>query len=79
MLKATLRSIENVEIADYKQVTAFLKAKSLGFKSKKAEVFTEEEMRKFIYEAEDLAWLDVKVGKFCITTCCGFTFILFSF
>lgn len=62
MLKATLRAHEDVEIGGYKQVTSFLKAKSSGFNSIKAEVFHGYEIRKFLEEAEDYTWLDVKVS-----------------
>lgn len=48
------------------QVTAFLKSKSHGYKSKKAEVFTEDGIKNFFDEAEDLAWLDVKVGSISV-------------
>lgn len=63
MLKATLRSFENVDTGAYLQVNAFLKMKSSGFQSKKAAVFAEEGIIKFIDTAEDLAWLDVKVKR----------------
>lgn len=62
MLKATLRAKEDIDIVKYTQVVAFLKRKSSGFKSIKAEVFTEAGVKKFIEEAEDLSWLDVKVS-----------------
>lgn len=63
MLKATLRAHENTDIGTLNQVSAFLKAKSDGYKPIKAEVFTEEGFKKFIDEAENLAWLDVEVSQ----------------
>lgn len=63
MLKATLRAHENADIGNFHQVSAFLKVKSDGYKPIKAEVLTEEGVKKFIDEAEDLAWLDVKVSQ----------------
>jgi hypothetical protein len=62
MLKATLRVHEDLDIGEYFQVKAFLKKKSSGYKSVRAEVFTEEQVRKFIMEADDSRWLDVKVS-----------------
>lgn len=61
MLKSTMRVKDNLDIATYKQLTGFLKTKSAGYKSNKAKIFTEEEMRRFMTSASDEAWLDVKV------------------
>lgn len=61
MLKATLRTHEDVDIGTFKQVSAFLKSKSVGYKSKKARVFTEDQIKTFIDDADNLSWLDVKV------------------
>ncbi|XP_037048476.1 uncharacterized protein LOC119082925 [Bradysia coprophila] len=61
MLKSTLRAYDNVDIGKFCQVTAFLKTKSSGYKVVKAKVFAESYILKFIDEAEDLTWLDVKV------------------
>lgn len=63
MLKSTLKAYENIDIGGYHQVAAFLKNKSIGYKCVKAKVFLEAEIQKFIDEAEDLGWLDVKVSK----------------
>lgn len=65
MLKATLRAHENTDIGTFSCVSAFLKTKSDGYKPVKAEVFNEEGVKKFIDEAEDIAWLDVKVSYIC--------------
>lgn len=62
MLKCTLRAYENVDIGNFHQVTSYLKTKSSGYKCVKAKVFKEAEIQKFIEEADDLAWLDVKVS-----------------
>lgn len=61
MLKATLRTFEDTDIGKFAQVTAFLKAKSNGYKSVKARVFSEENIKTFIDQADDLSWLDIKV------------------
>lgn len=62
MLKATLRAFDDIDIGTYAQVSAFLKVKSSGYKSIKAQVFTENNIKRFIDEADDLPWLDVKVS-----------------
>lgn len=62
MLKSTIRANENIDIGPFFQVTAFLKTKSSGYKCVKAMVFEEGHIRKFINEADDLTWLDVKVS-----------------
>lgn len=69
MLKATLRTFENVDIGSFKQVSAFLKSKGIGYKSKKARVFTEDQIKTFIDDADNLSWLDVKT--ICIFGICG--------
>lgn len=61
MLKATIRVKEDIDIGKYAEVVSFLKAKAAGFKSIKAEVFTEVQLRMFFETAGDLQWLDVKV------------------
>lgn len=57
-----MRANEDLDIGEFHQVKAFLKKKSSGYKSVKATVFTEEQIRKFIIEAADGQWLDVKVS-----------------
>lgn len=66
MLKATIRANEDIDLGKYPNVTAFLKSKSDGFTSKKAHVFTEENVKKFFDDAADLHWLDVKVNEIII-------------
>lgn len=61
MLKATMKVKDNIDIAKYNQISAFLKTKSSGYKPMKAKIFSEAEIKKFIVEAPDNDWLDVKV------------------
>ncbi|XP_037024949.1 uncharacterized protein LOC119066532 [Bradysia coprophila] len=61
MLKSTLRINDNIDISNYSTLINFLRGKNAGYKPVKATVFTEEEMNKFINEAPDEQWLDVKV------------------
>lgn len=62
MLKSTLRINDNLDISSYTTLISFLKEKSAGYKPFKATVFTEEDIEKFINEAPDDRWLDVKVN-----------------
>ncbi|KAG4068834.1 hypothetical protein HA402_004982 [Bradysia odoriphaga] len=61
MLKSALRINDNIDISTYSTLINFLKGKNAGYKPVKATVFTEEEIDKFINEAPDEQWLDVKV------------------
>lgn len=61
MLKATMRTYENVLIDKYKQVSAYLSTRSAGYKKKKAKVFSEDNIKTFIDQADEFSWLDVKV------------------
>lgn len=63
MLKATLRSKDDIDINSYSALRDFVKRKNAGYKPVKAKVFTEEEIAKFLHEASDEHWLDVKVSK----------------
>ncbi|XP_024889909.1 uncharacterized protein LOC112466187 [Temnothorax curvispinosus] len=62
MLKSTLITKHNVNIHSYSKLTAFLKRKSNGFKSKKSKVFTSNEIRKFLNEVPDDQYLATKVA-----------------
>lgn len=64
MLKATIKINDNVDIGTYHKLSTYLKAKLVGYKPNKAKVFTEVQIEKFIREAPDEAWLDVKVATF---------------
>lgn len=64
MLKATMIINDSVDIASYHMLTKYLKEKSVGHKPKRAKIFTEDEIERFIKEAPDEAWLDVKVYYF---------------
>lgn len=63
MLKATIKSTHNVNISDYSKLIAFLKKKNVGFQSKKANVFTADEVQKFLDEAPDEEYLAIKVNQ----------------
>ncbi len=61
MLKTTLRINDNLDISKFTTLLAFLKKKNAGFKPLKTTLFTEEQIEKFINDAPDDRWLDVKV------------------
>ena len=61
MLKATIQVKENVDIGKFAEINSFLKTKSSGYKSTKADVFSEQQLKKIMEEAADVNWLDVKV------------------
>ncbi|KAG4079588.1 hypothetical protein HA402_011539 [Bradysia odoriphaga] len=60
MLKSTLQIYEDVDIGTYSSLAAFLKQQLKDYNPKRAKVLTETELRRFIEEAPDIAWLDVK-------------------
>ncbi|XP_037024953.1 uncharacterized protein LOC119066533 isoform X3 [Bradysia coprophila] len=60
MLKSTFRSKENVDIGSYSRLLEFLKVKNVGYKPVKAKAFTDDEIERFVNEAPDDRWLDVK-------------------
>lgn len=61
MLKSTMKIKEKIDISRYAQLTALLKQKSVGFKSKKSKVLRSEEINKFLTEAPDAVYLATKV------------------
>lgn len=77
MLKATLRINDDINIGTYNKLLDFLKDKNAGYQPVRAKVFTEEEIEKFINEAPDDRWLDVKVSYHFVTSQDTFHFSLF--
>jgi hypothetical protein len=65
MLKKTLISYENVNIADFSKVSSFLKTKSLGYVPKKSADLNRAEVETFLKEAPNEEFLLVKV-RYCI-------------
>lgn len=61
MLKATFISNHNVNIGEYRRLGAFLKEKNDGYQSTKSNVFTAEEIQKFLLEAPEPEYLGIKV------------------
>lgn len=61
MLKATLRTNDEIDITPWAHLNDYLKRNNVGYKPVKAKIFTEEEIERFMNEAPDEHWLDVKV------------------
>lgn len=62
MLKSTISVKEKTDIGAYPILTAFLKRRSTGFVSKKSNVFSAEEVDKFLTEAPDDEYFATKVN-----------------
>ncbi|KAJ3643905.1 hypothetical protein Zmor_026587 [Zophobas morio] len=60
-LKKMLSVKENIDISRFHQVSAFLKQQSVGHRPKKSNVFTPEEMERFLDNASDDEYLLQKV------------------
>ena len=63
MLKTVLSCQHNVDISKYERLLAFLKKNSVGYASKKSQVFTSEQIQTFLREAPDEIYLPAKVCK----------------
>lgn len=61
ILKKMLSCNYNINIAEYDELLAFIKKKNDGYQSKKSNVFTVDEMKKFLVEAPNEQYLAMKV------------------
>ena len=61
MLKSVLKVKKDLDISKYYKVTAYIKRQNVGFRAKKAKVFTQEDITKFMKEAPDEIYLLIKV------------------
>jgi len=61
MLKTTIKMYNKIDISHYHMLTAYLKKQSTGFTAKKSQVFTPEEINKFLQDAPDEKYLVLKV------------------
>lgn len=62
MLKSTIDATENIDIKNYTKVTALLRNLKKGFQSKKSQVFTANEIQRFLTTASDEEYLEMKVS-----------------
>ena len=61
MVKSTLSLKENIDTSKFHKCIAFLKRKNVGYKPKKSNVLTSEQVTKFMMEAPNNQWLLSKV------------------
>ncbi|KAJ3653491.1 hypothetical protein Zmor_012740 [Zophobas morio] len=62
MLKATLKAKENIDIAKFCAVISYIKNLNVGYRGKKSNVLTREEIKIFLQEADDGEYLFEKVA-----------------
>lgn len=62
-LKSTLKLKHGLDIADYAELTSFLKQKMKGYTPKKSAVLTARQVQYFLINASDSEYLAVKVCK----------------
>lgn len=62
MLKTTMLAKNDINIAEYKKLSAFLKRKSEGFRSKKSKVLSTKDVYSFLKNAPDDKYLLMKVS-----------------
>lgn len=61
MLRCVVQNKHDVNIKNYSNLITWLKRQSTGYKGKKSNVFTSQNIQKFINEAPDEVYLAVKV------------------
>lgn len=64
MLKATLELNDNIDISKFSKVLAMLKRYSDGYKSKKANVLSEDHVQRFLQAASDSNFLVIFLSMF---------------
>lgn len=69
MLKATFRINDDIDIASYSKLIEYVKGRNASYVPAKAKIFSDEEIERFLNNAPDDRWLDVKVV--CIFGVCG--------
>lgn len=62
MLRSELTLKKNIDIAQYTSLHAFLKRQSQGYRAKKSNILTKENVSRFMTEAEDETYLMTKVA-----------------
>lgn len=62
MLKNVIKIKRDIDIGEFYKLTAFLKKQNVGFKPKKAKIFTKEEIFSFMNSAPDEIYLLIKVA-----------------
>lgn len=62
MLRTTISINDNEDISKYLKLHAFLKRKNDGYQQKKSNIFTREEINRFLTDAPDENYLLIKVS-----------------
>ncbi|KAJ3649696.1 hypothetical protein Zmor_021422 [Zophobas morio] len=62
MLEATLKAKENIDIEKFGAVISYIKKLNVGYRGKKSNVLTREEIKTFLQEADDGEYLFEKVA-----------------
>lgn len=63
MLRSCLNVYENLDISKFVRLQAFLKRQSDGYEPKKSKILEQDQINRFIHEADDLNYLAVKVSS----------------
>lgn len=61
MIRTSLKVYENVDVAKYHRLIAFLKRQHVGYEAKKSSIFSRDEIDKFLQNAPDDTFLIIKV------------------
>lgn len=61
MIRTIMKMKKNVDISKYVHLIAFLKRKSEGYRAKKSQIFTKQDISKFLQEANDDKFLLMNV------------------
>lgn len=69
MLKSTIMIKHNINISKYTKLIAFIKQKNTGYKPKKPNIFTRDDVHKFLIEAPDQMYLMWKVIVLFVVNC----------
>lgn len=73
MLKLMMRIYDDIDGSKFHELEAFLKRKSKGYEPKKSQVFSQEDIVKFLKNASDQEYL---LHKACNANCNDCTFIV---
>jgi hypothetical protein len=77
MLKATIKTKNNVHIETYPKLISFLKRNAVGHKSKKSKIFTASNIEIFLNEAPDCDFLAAKVSMIFTRNICAKTTLFY--